>query len=172
MLGAVAQVRRDLVLPEWPRAAEHDLGAFALAPVVGSDALPGIGGDLRLGQPTGEPRALFVRRELGIQPGGSQRGIEPPGDVFLPVAAVRPVAVGVLVGRSDAAAEGLAGAVVPGARLVRAVAAEAAEHLPAALTGRGAAGDDVDRAARGAAAVLDGAAAAHDLDALDRVDRD
>src|SRR3954464_407553 len=172
MLRAVAKVGRDFVAPELPPAAEDELAAFALAPVVRRDALAWIGRDLGFRKPPRQASALLIRRQLGVQPSGAERRVQAPGDVLLPIAAVGPIAVGVLVGGGEATAKNFARAIERRARFVRAVAAEAPEHLCAALARPRAARDDVDGAAGGAAAVLHGAAAAHDLDALDRVDRD
>src|SRR5881628_726174 len=108
MLRAVAQVGRDFVAPELSRAAEDELAAFALAPVVRRDALARIGGDLRFREPPGQASALLVRRQLGVQPSGAERRVQAPGDILLPIAAVGPIAGGVLVGGGEATAQNFA----------------------------------------------------------------
>jgi len=66
---------------------------LALAPVVGRVGLARIGGDLGLGERSGQALALLVEREPRIRLRGPEVAVDPAGEVALTVTAVLPVAV-------------------------------------------------------------------------------
>ena len=170
--GAVAGVRRDLVAAERLGAADDELHAFALAPIVGRVGLLRIRCDLGLGERARQPLAQLVDAELQVHAALRRARFQAAERIALAIATVSPIAVRVLVRRRNPAAEERALPVVARATFDRAVAASAREGVRARFPRHTATRDDVDRAAGGATAVEHRATSAHDLDTLDRFERD
>src|SRR3954470_4179981 len=104
MLGAIAEIGRQLVPAERFGAAEQQLHPFALAPVVRRVGLLGVLRDLAFGERTRQTLPLLVHRQLGVEPAGRRDGLEAADGVALPIAAVAPITLGVLVRGIQAAA--------------------------------------------------------------------
>src|SRR4029077_12536712 len=112
--------------------------------------------------------ALLVHAELEVRARGAEVAVDARERILLAVAAVGAIAVGIFIGRRDSAAQGLPLARIAAAEFLGAVAAGTREGERTLLAWTAAARNDVDGAACGAGAVEHRAAAAHDLDALDR----
>src|SRR5436190_18329174 len=97
MLGAIAEIGRNLVTAESLRATQREVRSFPLARIVGRIGLPRILIDLRFGERAWQPLSLLVYGEPGISTAVAKIGVDAPRGVALPVAAVAPVALCVLV---------------------------------------------------------------------------
>src|SRR5205823_653325 len=133
--------------------------------------LTAIGNDLRFGEGAGQVEMLVVgtdferkKTTLAVYP---EIGL----GIRLPQRIVISVVVAAQVGRSQAQARALCASIEAGACLARVVRARAAIEESGAFITAGSLGDDVDRSCGGARAIQHCAAAAHNFDALDRIER-
>ena len=154
------------------RAPKRGMGAVTFAPVVRRVGLPRVGGDLGLGERAGQALALLVHPELEVAARRAEVTVDAHEGVALAVAAVAPIAIRILVGCGKRAAQRFALLYESRPRFLGTVAAGASQCMRAALARARAASDDVDGAAGSSRAIEHRAAAAHDLDALDRFQRD
>ena len=92
-LGAVAGVRRDLVAAERLGAADDELHAFALAPIVGRVGLLRIRCDLGLGERARQPLAQLVDAELQVHAALRRARFQTAERIALAIATVSPKAL-------------------------------------------------------------------------------
>src|SRR5262245_1816206 len=169
---AVAEVGGEGAPSDAPLTAGVREPAGAVAEVVGGGSLAAVGCDLRLAQRTGQPQVLVVGAGLERQ----ACAVALPAQVGERVLLAQPVVVAIVVGVEIAAVEieryAVAAETDACGAFIRAVGGRAAVDVARALPARGRLGDDVDGAAGRSPAVEHGARAAHDLDALERYERD
>ncbi|MCZ7562495.1 MAG: hypothetical protein M5U08_00775 [Burkholderiales bacterium] len=169
---AVAEIGRELALAERDLAGEQPACAVARRPVVRRAGAPRIARQLRLGARAGQPQVLAVSTELDAERPGTAEPAQIGFAVALSDAVVLAPVVRLVVVQREGAARLVAGDRASAAKLDGVEPPDARRHRAGARAALGRARDDVDRAAGRTAAVQHAAAAAHDLDALDRLDGD